>query len=61
MNPELIDDIINYIEQAQILVEEADQRKGAKVVHGMGERLLRRIRLHEIGEISKQTIKDGNL
>jgi len=43
MNPELIDDIINYIEQAQILVEEADQRKGAKVVHGMGERLLRNL------------------
>ena len=43
METVLIEDIINYIEQAQILVEEANTRKGAMIVHGMGERLLKRI------------------
>lgn len=54
MEPELEEDIINYIEQAQILIEEADVRKGAKVVHGMGERLLRRMMLRRLAQESEE-------
>ena len=37
-----VDDAINYIEQAQIIVGESDHH-GAKVLHGMGARILARI------------------
>lgn len=36
---ELDEDVLNYIEQAQIIVGDS-QRKGAQVLHSMGARLL---------------------
>lgn len=39
---EMLAEALNYIEQAQIIVSESS-RKGASVLHGIGDRLARRI------------------